>query len=643
MTPAVRQNGASLRRSFAAVCALLERPKAARRAVVMLLAVHTILLGYSAYVHSPTLNEPGHLVAGLSYWKFGRFDVYSVNPPLVKLVAALPVMAFGYEGDWSGIGTSLGERPEIRLGRAFVAANGERSHLLFTVARWACIPFSWVGGIVCYLWARDLYGRPAGIIACFLWCFEPNTLAHASLLTPDAHATSLGLAACYTFWKWLKKPTWSQAMLTGVVLGLAELAKTTLIIFYPLWPVLWLLYRWPDRRGMLACDWLREAGMLLMRMAIGLYVLNLGYMFEDSLRPLGDYKFVSELFTGEELEKSCEHTAASTSGPSVETPLLVRTRNRFSSSWIGALPVPFPANYIVGIDLQQRDFEDYGRPSYLGGVWRNGGWWYYYIYACAIKMPLGLWMLAALAIISAIPLIFCGALPRWPCLSRDEWILLAPPAVVFIVVSMKTGFSEHMRYVLPCFPFAYVWVSRSIKIVDGTINKSLDYCSFQRLLLVGAIVWVGASSIWIYPHSLSYFNEAVGGPLGGGKHLLGSNIDWGQDLLYFKRWQEATIKPSVLCSFTSYEPSDLGIELLSNKANSPIAFDMPTRCFGVMSVNHLYGHRDHALGNYFSLADGLDEFVGQFGSCDLEATIGYSMGVFRCGSGDPVQQMQTHR
>jgi hypothetical protein len=54
------------------------------------------------------------------------------------------------------------------------------------IARWACIPFSWVGAIVCYLWARDLYGRPAGVFACLIWCFEPNILAHAALITPDA-------------------------------------------------------------------------------------------------------------------------------------------------------------------------------------------------------------------------------------------------------------------------------------------------------------------------------------------------------------------------------------------------------------------------------------------------------------------------
>lgn len=54
--------GERLQRSFAALYAALEVPRIARRTVVVLLVIHTGLLAYSAYVHSPTLNEPGHLV-----------------------------------------------------------------------------------------------------------------------------------------------------------------------------------------------------------------------------------------------------------------------------------------------------------------------------------------------------------------------------------------------------------------------------------------------------------------------------------------------------------------------------------------------------------------------------------------------------
>lgn len=62
------------------------------------------------------------------------------------------------------------------------------------------------------------------------------------------------------------------------------------------------------------------------------------------------------------------------------------------------MPVPLPKSYVTGIDLQKSDFER-KMPSHLGGEWRMGGWWYYYLYALAIKVPLGAWMLVLLALL----------------------------------------------------------------------------------------------------------------------------------------------------------------------------------------------------------------------------------------------------
>lgn len=576
-----------LNRSFAAAYTLLEYPKVARRVVVLLLAIQTGLLAYSAYVHSPTLNEPGHLVAGLSYWKFGRFDVYNVNPPLVKLVAALPVMAVGYEEDWSGFYTGLGARPEFAMGEDFVAANDERSFFLFMIARWACIPFSWLGGIVCYLWARDLFGRPSGVIACAIWCFEPNILAHSSLITSDAAGTALGLAACYTFWRWLKKPTWTQAALTGIVLGLAELTKTTLILFYPLWPLMWFVYRWGDRDSMVVRDWLREAGMLATRMLIGLYVLNLGYAFEGSLKPLGEFQFASQLFTGRESgvrgDISPHHHLSPIDSPS----------NHFTDSWFTSIPVPLPANYLLGIDLQQKDFEHYGRQSYMRGEWRDRGWWYYYLYAVAIKVPLGLWVLGAMAMLRHLA-------NHLPGNRRDIFILLAPPMVVFVVASLKTGFSEHMRYILPCFPFAFIWIGGFYsKLVDNESRASLSYrgiagcvpCNPTFPLLIILLLWSSSSSVWIYPHSLSYFNESIGGPLSGDRHLSGSNVDWGQDLYYIRAYASAYDAPIELMCIASYDPRSLNLQfaLPSCATQSPTEWIEATPWISVVSVGILRG------------------------------------------------------
>jgi len=667
--------GTKLQASFKALYAALEIPRVARWTVANLLLIHTGLLAYSAYVHSPTLNEPAHLVAGLSYWKFGRFDVYNVNPPLVKMVAALPVMAAGCDEDWSGFYEGPGARPEMPMGENFVAANGERSFFLFMIARWACIPFSWIGAVVCYLWARDLYGRPSGVMAAAIWCFEPNILAHAALITSDAAGTALGLAACYTFWRWLKQPTWSQAALTGVVLGLAELTKTTLILFYPLWPFMWLVYRWPDHTRMVARDWLREVTMLALRMLIGLYVLNLGYGFEGSFQQLKEYHFVSDLFTGKEQGVGSQASA----NPRSEIRNSKSPSNRFADSLLGNLPVPFPKNYLLGIDIQQKDFEHYGRPSYLRGVWQDHGWWYYYLYAAVIKVPLGFWALGLMTLVARL----LGTLKpygsarstaklttnsqRLTASPREEFILLFPAIVIFTVVSSKTGFSEHFRYVLPALAPLFVatsqitqllrtpasfrrlpekrsrllqnWISRGVLTTtiwwSGQKLRSTDKEN-RVLVSSGTLVallglWFVASSLWIYPHSLSYFNESIGGPLNGPRHLLGSNVDWGQDLLYAStRANRTTSDEYYQIVYTCmFDPADVGISVLGDLDGSVFADDphggntkepRTNKCLLIISLNVL-----HAVCYARAGTSELESFVQQWRVAD---PVSYSMSCF---------------
>ena len=77
------------------------------------------------------------------------------------------------------------------------------------------------------------------------------------------------------------------------------------------------------------------------------------------------------------------------------------------------------------------------------------------------------------------------------------------------------------------------------------------------------LTWTIASSLFVYPHSLSYFNELVGGPRGGQWHLADSNVDWAQDYYYLERWycQHPEARP-LHCALgpSMVNPSLVGIE-----------------------------------------------------------------------------------
>ena len=214
------------------------RAKSAERAIVItLLVVHAALLLYSLRRNFATVDEPGHLAAGISYWDTGNFDIYRVNPPLTRMLATLPVLLANPQRNHDHYQDEPGLRPEWFECRTFVAANAANYFDLLCLARLAGVGWSLVGGYLIYRWARELHGRLAGCLGLGIWCFGPNVLGHAQLMTPDVPAAVAGLAATYAFWHYLRHPSWKLAFLAGLLLGVAELTKFTLLVLNQQFPV----------------------------------------------------------------------------------------------------------------------------------------------------------------------------------------------------------------------------------------------------------------------------------------------------------------------------------------------------------------------------------------------------------------------
>lgn len=562
--------------------------RVATQCAITLLFIHTFLLGWVAYVSSPNLDEPGHLASGISHWEFGRFELYRVNPPLVRMVAAIPILLTNAQTDWGAWKShSPYSRSEFPVGTRFVALNGEDGFWYFTLARWACIPLCLVGLWTVYLWAKSLYGTTAGLMAMSLYCFCPNCVAWGASITPDAIGTSFGVLAAYLYWRWLQTPNWGRALQAGLGLGLAELAKGTLIVFFVVWPVLWLIdvigARQRRRQTEISSSnaaaaiqdvvavsvsrpsFRQMAGIIL----VAVYLLNLGFGFEGSFKPLREYTFVSRALSGQDRPPE--------------------GANRFVGTWLEALPVPLPENYVRGLDVQKYDFER-GKWSYLIGEQRPRGWWYYYLVAFLVKTPVCCIVMFAVA--STLAISGSKYRSRW----RNEWALLLPAIVIMVLVSSQTGFSRYLRYALPVLPFAYIHISRIAVLF--TVRHRLCSCLL-------AMCWFGSvvEGLTVYPHSLSFFNVAVGGPLNGPTFLLDSNIEWGQDLLYMRRWYDSntTARPMHLAFFGDFHvnPQTAGIGFEPVPGFLPADLQVESRGelpgpqpgWFAVSINHLYGYR----------------------------------------------------
>jgi hypothetical protein len=407
------------------------------------------------------------------------------------------------------------------------------------------------------------------------------------VILEDVPSAAVGLLAVYFFWRWLKKPEMLAAFIAGIILGFAELSKFTLLIFYPLFILIWVLYRLPELRTLSRRDFVAQIGQLVLLFAMSILIINMGYLFEDTGKQLGKFNFQTTLFTGCENLKDVPPSG----------------RNRFENTLLGKIPVPLPANFIQGIDTQRFDFER-GLPSYLRGEWSQHGWWYYYLYALLLKLPLGVILLFGVAI-------YCTLFVREVNVSwRDEMVLILPGVVLLIFVSSQTGFSIHSRYVIPALPFFFIWISKVGKLFLPQVPRSFKKRVLSIIVSI-LLAWSVMSSLSIYPHSISYFNELAAiiptpreprcpseprdssfivsiigaGSRNGGRHLHDSNIDWGQDIFYLEKWcknHPEVTSIHVFC-FSSFPLDQTTIPL--GKSNSEI--DKLTGYIAI-STNNLY-------------------------------------------------------
>ncbi len=489
----------------------------------LLLVLHAGLAVHALSGATVTVDEVAHLPAGIVYWRTGSFGLYHHNPPLVKLLAALPALA---QRPIVPPGAG-GERTHFEFGFDFMYANAARYQQIYFWSRCVGVVISVLAGALLFLWGREAFGAGGGLLALTAWCLSPNVIAHAGLVTMDLGVTAGFVVASYAFWRYLRTPGPWRAVAAGAALGLALLAKFVAILLLPIFGSVALglggLRLVGRHRG--PCIRLLPA----LRHAIGagvavIVVVNVGYGCEGTGRRLDSLPFVS---------------AGLAAAPEARSD----QRNRFDGSPLGAIRVPLPEHFVLGIDATRGHAT--GRyPAYLRGEWRQGAWRHYYLVALALKVPIGTWLLLGAAVCAAL------ARARFRADPATELMLLVPPVVVVGGVSLFTEINLGLRYVLPALPFIFLWIAR------------LGRASWRRpglaWIIPAALVWNLVSVVRIHPHELAYFNALAGGPENGHRSLLDSNLDWGQDLHRLAHWLERT-RPGETVGLAYFGGIDPGI------------------------------------------------------------------------------------
>lgn len=476
--------------------------KLASSLAVFVLFAFALALGDVARRISATHDEVAHLAAGAAYLETGEALLNPEHPPLVKLVAAAGLRAFGVRADsarelfsdrehagaaqWAaGERLVFADNPTLRL--PFETA-GAASVLL--AARLPLLVFPLALALVVYLWARARHGPWGGLVGLVLVGTYPDLLGHGPLVATDVPLAAFAVGAGFALDR-LARGAGARALVAlALLVGGALASKFTALLLVPS---------------------LGLAAALVLRAPLDSAPASLAH-------PLG---------AGTPRAKARALALAL-------AVVLVGACAVVSLAYFGNDPVRLYREGIAEATLH------HPRPheGYLLGAGGRRWWWFYFPVVLALRFPLG--SLAALGLAAALG-VGAARRPRGaqaPSPAPSPWsdaALLLAPGLAFFALTAALAPPMGSRYLLPAVPFLCV----AAGILGSWARASRGRGGVVALLLLGSI----AGAVVDHPGHASALDR-LAGPLTQ-QWKVEANEDWGGGFLELARWQRAARVPSL--------------------------------------------------------------------------------------------------
>ncbi len=485
----------------------------------ILLAIMLVTAVFSMKDDSTTMDELAHIPAGYSYLTQKDFRLNPEHPPLVKDLAAAPLLGLNLNFPEDHTSWQNGINNQWFFGTQFLNHSGNDADQITFLARLPMILLLIFLAWFLFFWTKQLAGSKAALFVLFLFSFSPTFLAHGRLVTTDV-AAALGIVLATYFWlKFLKEPTKKNIFIAGIIFGIAMLLKYSLVLLIPFFGIITIIYA-ALKTGSLK-QIVKYTGLAILIAVIGVVfviwpVYGLHTWNYPPEKQLSDTTSILESNNLPVLKDFCVWAA---------------DKPGFRSL----------GHYLLGL-LMATQRTVGGNTVYFMGMISAAGWWYYFPVVYILKIPLSFHFLTLLALFGIIYKVFkrtgLGQTCPRPVLSwLKDWVVIhfvEFSMLIFLAIYWFTSISGNLnigvRHILPTFPFIYILVAIGIKNFIA-----------HRIAIIGIIlllVWYAVSSLMTYPYYLSYFNELTGGTKNGYKYVVDSNYDWGQDLKRLKKWTD---------------------------------------------------------------------------------------------------------
>jgi 4-amino-4-deoxy-L-arabinose transferase-like glycosyltransferase len=489
----------------------------------LLLLVLLAELTLSIRNQSLSWDEGDHLFAGYMSWKTGDFGINPEHPPLVKALAAIPLLPMHLRV-LPPKGLADFKNEAYFDGRDLIFDNGGEpvaDKIIFR-ARIAAATLSLLLGILVFLAAREMFGDGAALFALALVVFEPNMIAHGAYVTTDMGVSCFMFATIYAFYRYGNAPSLGRLAVLGLAAGLALASKHSAVLLLPMGAAVALTeIAWPRAGASRKTAALRTAGAFAAATFIAVVVLWSFYRFRFAARP-----------AGVALNPSLVAYASGLHGIEPRIYLALARWHILPESYLyGLVDVRLVSNFF---------------PSYIFGKIYEHGVWFYFPAAFVIKSTIGFMVLLLLA---------GWAVATGKLRARREVMFLAIPPAVYMAIAIGTGLNIGARHILPMYAFLAVLIAGA---VASLVKVDRRWAYVAGVLLAWHIV----SSARACPVYLAYSNELWGGPDNTYKYLTDSNTDWGQQLKAVNTYlQQRGVKDCWFAYFVTpaIQPSAYGI------------------------------------------------------------------------------------
>lgn len=536
-------------------------------ALVLIMISAFALMFNASKQESAIMDELAHIPAGYSYVKYFDYRLNPEHPPLIKALAALPLIIQSANWDINFPVNSTNWKNDVNgqwaVGTQFLYESGNDADKIIQWMRLFPMILTLILILFVYIWSKELMGKWWAFLPTMLTAFSPAILAHGHYVTTDVGATLGIFASIYFFIRFINNKTGINLLFSGIAFGLAQLMKFSAVLLVPLFGFLIIVFAISKARNFnslmakiagFAKEFFKYLGYVISIFAIGYIVVYAVYFLFTLNYPIekqaADTRFILASFAGgpDQNLNSCKLKSMGGSF----SPMKCLTDVDIAMAKDKVLrPM---GQYLLGV-LMVLQRTAGGNTSYFLGQVSSSGWWYYFPIVFLLKEPIPSLLLILLALCIAgfnflrnpsntgIKKRFFNYLE----LNSAEFAMISF-IVLYWTYSIKSPLNIGIRHILPTIPLIYILASETIKnwvrqkltlsesFIKNTLysTSNLIKVSVKSALIIILVIWFALETLTNVPYFLSYFNEIGGGVSNGYKYVADSNYDWGQDLKRLK-------------------------------------------------------------------------------------------------------------